>query len=199
MSGSGNTLRLSIDTARKFVITVRAFLIAICLSGLTTSGACTLGTLHALRWRVLEDKRRKLMAHIHIGTLTTGLAISQNVAILDLEIGLWILAITTQHEFIDKTIQKLTKAVDVMCTVDDVTVTLVVNDSLRTEFTAEVLGGVRWWATQRTSNVRHVRHDRFYTISLTLDLNFQKGHAVTIEFVVHITTDIDNRHTVRAT
>jgi len=78
--------------------------------------------------------------------------------------------------------------------VDNVAVVLFVERSLSAELTAKELGRVGGRATEGASDVGHVGDDGLDTVALALDLGLEERHAVSVELVIDIATNVDHGH-----
>ncbi len=84
----------------------------------------------------------------------------------------------TEDKFVDENIKQLAEAVGIMRAVDDVTVVLLVEGGLCTEFAPEEFSGVGRRPAESAGHIGHVGDDSFDTISFSFDFSGQDGHAV---------------------
>jgi hypothetical protein len=66
---------------------------------------------NVLLGRILDNERGKLVAHIQLEHVTTGLAAGRNDALFAVHLNdrLGVLALLAEHKLFDKTIQKILK------------------------------------------------------------------------------------------
>lgn len=77
----------------------------ILLLGLAGSLAVGLVFLAGLLGLVLEDEAAELQTQVNVGALAASLAVQSDVAVLDLDIGLGVLALLAKNELLDETVQ----------------------------------------------------------------------------------------------
>jgi hypothetical protein len=111
------------------------------LLGLAGSLALSL-VLLALLGLVLQDEAAELEAKVNIGALTAGLAIENNVVILDNDIGFGILALLAEDELVDESIQMILELGGLMGTIDDPAIVFGIHVGLCSQFKAEELDHV---------------------------------------------------------
>jgi hypothetical protein len=88
---------------------------------------------------IFQDEGAKFQAQINIGALSTRLAVQNDVAVLDNDIRLRILALLAENEFADKTIKIILKLGCFMSPIDNPTVVGRVCVGLRTQLESEIL------------------------------------------------------------
>lgn len=176
-----------------FAAVVASVLAAVLLLGLAGSLALRLILLALLRL-VLQDKAAELEAEINIGALTASLAVENNVAILDDVLGLGVLALLAENEFVDEAVEVLLELGSVVGAVDDPTVVLGVDVGLSTELEPEVLDDVGSRASERVGDAGKIDDNGLDTVTLALNLGLQTLHLVAIELVADIATNVDERH-----
>jgi hypothetical protein len=134
--------------------------------------------------------------HVDARTLATSFAVADNIlapALLeDDKFGFRVLARLAKNKFVDENVKELAETVSIMRAVDNVTVILLIEGCLGAELTAEELGGVSRRTTESLGDIRHVGDDSFNAIALAFNFGGQKGHTVTIEFILDIAADVHN-------
>lgn len=131
---------------------------------------------------VLHDERGELVAHVDIGTLATGLAVTDDVlgaSLLDDDkLRLGVLARLAQDEFLDEDVEQLAQVLRIVRAVDDVTVVLFVESGLCAKLAAEELGRVRRGSAECACDIGHVRDDGLDAISFSFNFGGHDRHAV---------------------
>lgn len=159
--------------------------------------------LLALLRLVLQDEGAQLEANIDVGPLATGLAIEKDAAILEDDIRLRILALLTENELGDETVQVVLKLRSLMSTVDDPTIVRWIRVGLSAKLEAKILDHVcavisdrdiglmssdthKRGATQRLRDATEIDNDRLDPVPFTFNLGHEAFHLVPIEGIGHI-------------
>lgn len=150
--------------------------------------------LLALLGLVLEDKTTQLEAKVHVGTLTTSLAIEDNVAILDNVLSLRVLALLAENEFVDKAVKMVLKLGGIVSTIDDPTIILGVHVGLSSKLKTEVLDDMGARTGKRLGDARQVDDNGLDSVTLAFNLGLETLHLVAIEGVADIAADVDESH-----
>jgi hypothetical protein len=159
------------------------------------AGRLALGlVLLALLGLVLKDEAAQFETEINIGALTTSLAVEENMAILDDNVGLWVLTFFAEDKLVDEAIEMVLKLGCVMSTVDDPSVILGVHISLGTQLKTEVLDDMGARASERLGNAGQVDNNGFDTVSFAFNLCLETLHLVAIEGVADVAANIDESH-----
>lgn len=105
---------------------------------------CLLGALVflPLLWLVLEDERTELQTKVNVGSLAAGFAVEQDASILDVYVGLGILALLAKNELLDEPIKLVLKFSCLMGAVNDPTVVSGVRVGLGSELETEILDDI---------------------------------------------------------
>lgn len=143
---------------------------------------------------VADNEGAQLQTGVDIGTLTAGLAVQGDLVILDVDIGLRVLAFLAEHKLGDEPVKVVLKLPGVVRTVDDPTVISRLGVGLSTELEAEILDDVRRGATEGLGDRVQVDNDGLDTVALALDLGLQALHLVTVEGIGDIPTNVDGSH-----
>ena len=122
--------------------------------------------------RRLDDERRKFMALVDFGPFATSLTFAQDVLSFDNQLGLGILAFSTQDKLVDEHVEQILEFVLVVSAVDDVSLRgPVANDfSLRAKFKTKEFGEVDGRTAEVVGDVQHIGDDCLDTIALAFDL-----------------------------
>jgi hypothetical protein len=174
----------------RIVIAAAAVLLVAIGLGLASSLALGL-VLLAFLGLVLQDEAAKLETQIDISPLTASLAVKRDVAVLDLDIGLRVLALLAENELVDEAVKVVLELGGIMGTVDDPAVIGRVNVGLSAQLEAEVLDQVGSGASKGLSNTAQVDNNGLDAVALALDLSLKGLHLVTVEGVRVVPTDID--------
>lgn len=176
----------------RVVVAASAVLLGTVTVGLGLAGSLALSlVLLAFLGLVLQDKAAELQAQINVSALAASLAVERDVAILDLDIGLGVLALLAKDELVDETVKVVLKLGRVMGTVDDPAIISRVDVGLSAKFEAEVLDQVRSRAGKGLGNAAEVDHHGLDAVALTFDLGLEGLHLVAIEGIGVVPTDID--------
>lgn len=132
---------------------------------------------------VLDDEPTELQAWISLGALSAGLAVEQNAAILDLNHSLGILTLLAEHELVDEAIEMVLKFGGIVGAVDDPAVILWVFVGLGSQFKAEELDDIVWWASERVGDTLQVGNDGLDAVAFAFDFGLDFLHLVAIEGV----------------
>jgi hypothetical protein len=160
----------------------------------TTLGLLGRLVLLALLGLVLQNEGRELQARVDLGDLTAGLAVKRDVAVLDVDFGLGVLALLTQNELGDEAVEVVLELARIVGAVDDPAVVVGAGVGLGSQLEAKVLDDVRGRAGQRLSDAAQVDDDGLDTVAFALDLGLQALHLVAVEGVGDIATDVDGSH-----
>lgn len=172
-----------------------AVLLAVAVLLLGLAGGLALGlVLLALLGLVLEDEAAELEAEVHVCALAAGLAVEDDVAVLDDDVGLGVLALLAEDELVDEAVEVVLELGGVVRAVDDPAVVLGVHVGLGAELKAEVLDDVGAGTSERLSDARQVDNYSLDSISFALNLGLQPLHLVAIEGIAHIATNVDKSH-----
>lgn len=159
-----------------------------------TGGLAIRLILLSLLWGLLQDEARELEAKVNVGTLTTGLAVKNNVSILDVDHGLWVLAGLAKDELGDEAIEVVLQLGGLVSTVDDPAVVGWVAVGLGTELEAEVLDDIGSWAGQRVRDGGQVDDNGLDSVALALNLRLNLLHLVAVEGVGDIAANVNGGH-----
>lgn len=166
-----DVLGLSVDAAGELIITASlkfkiAVLFAVVGAAITVAAAASILNFLAVRFLgpafgllgglvllallrlVLQDEGAELEAEVDISALTTGLAVKEDAAILDVDLGLRVLALLAEDELGDEAVQVVLELGGLVSAVDDPTVVAGVVVGLSAELEAEVLDDI-WGRDQR--------------------------------------------------
>ena len=172
------------------VIAAGAFIALAVLLGL--AGRTALGlVLLGLLGHVLEHETAELQAQIDLGALATGLAVEGDAAVLDVDIGLGVLALLAENELGDEAVKELLELAGLVGAVDDPAVIRGVEVGLGPELEAEVLDQVGARAGQRLGDAAQVDNNGLDAVALAFDLGLETLHLVAIEGVADIAADVD--------
>jgi hypothetical protein len=160
----------------------------------TTLGLLGRLVLLALLGLVLQNEGRELQARVDLGDLTAGLAVKRDVAVLDVDFGLGVLALLTKNELGDEAVEVVLELARIVGAVDDPAVVVGAGVGLGSQLEAKVLDDVRGRAGQRLSDAAQVDDDGLDTVAFALDLGLQALHLVAVEGVGDIATDVDGSH-----
>jgi len=145
--------------------------------------------------RVLDNEGGQPMTHVDVGSLATGLAITDDLfgsaELLNDKFGFRVPARFAQNKFIDEDIEKLVEAIGVVGAIDNVSVVFLIKIGLSAKFVAEKLGDVGGWTIEGSSDVGHVEDNGLDPISLSFDFGSQGGHAVAVELVIDIAANVN--------
>lgn len=78
------------------------------------------------------------MAYVNLAALTASLAVQQDAPVLDVDLGLGVLARFAENKSGDEAIQRILELACIMGSIDDPTIVLWVGIGLSAEFEAEV-------------------------------------------------------------
>jgi hypothetical protein len=157
------------------------------LAGSTALGLVLLGLLG----HVLEHETAELQAQIDLGALAAGLAVEHDATVLDLDVGLGVLALLAKHKLGDEPVEELLELVGLVGAVDNPAVVSGVQVGLRTQLEAEVLDQVRARASQGLSDAAQVDNNGLDAVTLAFNLGLEALHLVAIERVADIAADVD--------
>lgn len=166
-----DVLGLSVDAAGELIITASlkfkiAVLFAVVGAAITVAAATSILNFLAVRFLgpafgllgglvllallrlVLQDEGAELEAEVYISALTTSLAVKEDAAILDVDLGLRVLALLAEDELGDEAVQVVLELGGLVSAVDDPTVVAGVVVGLSAELEAEVLDDI-WGRDQR--------------------------------------------------
>lgn len=160
--------------------------LAICLFGRLV--------LFALLWRVLQDVSRELVAQVGLADLATRLAVEKNLAILDIDHSLRVLAFLAQHELVDETVQIILQLASLVGAIDDPAIILGVDVGLGAKLEAEVFDHIVWWTSELICDLAQVHNDGFDAVAFAFHLGLDFLHLVAVEGVSDIATDVDVGH-----
>ena len=164
------------------------------LLGLFGSPALGLVFLATLLGLVLENEAAQLKAEVNVSALTTGLAVKNDVTILDVDVGLGVLALLAENKLVDEAIEVVLELGRIVSAVDDPAVVLGIHVGLGTQFEAKVLDDVGSRAGEGLSDAGQVDNDGLDTVSFAFNLGLETLHLVAIKGVADIAADVDERH-----
>jgi hypothetical protein len=160
----------------------------------TTLGLLGGLVLLALLGLVLQDKGSELQARVDLGDLAAGFAVKGDVAVLDVNVGLGVLALLAENEFGDEAVEVVLELARIVGAVDDPAVVVGAGVGLGSQLEAKVLDDVSRRAGQGLSDAAQIDDDGLDTVALALDLGLQALHLVAVEGVGDIATDVDGSH-----
>ncbi|KUI56281.1 hypothetical protein VP1G_10837 [Cytospora mali] len=160
------------------------------LPGLAGSLSLSL-VLLALLGGSLQDETAQLVAQVDGGALTTGLAVEDDMAIVDVDDSLGILALVAENKLLDEDIKKVLELARLMSTVDDPAIILGVNVGLSTKFETEELDQVGARTSEGLGDAGQVDNDGLDTVALAFDLGLETLHLVAIEDIANIATNVE--------
>jgi len=143
---------------------------------------------------VTHNEGAQLKTRVDVRALTTGLAVESDLLILDVDIGLRVLALLAKNELGDEAIQVILELRSIVSAVDDPTFVGGLGVGLSTQFKTEVFDEVGRRTAQRSSDGVKVDNDGLNTVTLTLDLGLELLHLVTIEGIGDIPANINGGH-----
>lgn len=163
------------------------------LFGLAGSLAFSL-VLLSLLGHVLQDEAAELIRGEDLGDTTAGLAVESDVAVVDVDIGLGVLAVLAEHKVLDKPIEQLLELASLVGAVDDPAVVGRINVGLGTQLEAEVLDEIGAGAGQRLGDTAEVDNNGLDTVALALNLGLDPLHLVAVEGIRVVPLNVDERH-----
>lgn len=172
------------------VIAATAAIALTILLGLASGLALSL-VLLTLLGGGLEDEAAQLVAQVNGGALTTGLAVEDDVTILDVDDSLRVFALVAKNELLDEDVEKVLELARLVSTIDDPTIILGVDVGLGAELEAEELDQVGARTGKGLSDASQVDNDGLDTIALAFDLCLETLHLVAIEDIADIATNVD--------
>jgi len=180
---------------RTVAVTGASVIVAVCLGllGLTASFLVLLVLLPSLGV-VPDNEGTQLETGVDVRALTAGLAVQDDLIILDTDVGLGILALLAEHKLGDKSIKIVLELCGIVGAVDDPTVIGWLGVSLSTELKAKVLDDIGRGTAQRLGNRVQVDNDGLDTIALALNLGLDFLHLVAVEGIGDIPANIDSSH-----
>lgn len=143
---------------------------------------------------VLDDVATQFVAKVDISTLAAGLAVENDGAVLDVDVGLRVLALSAENKLVDEAIEIVLELGCVVGTVDDPAIISRVNIGLSTELEAEVLDEIVGRAGQRLGHAAEVDDDGLDAVTFAFNLGLELLHLVTVEGVGDIATNVDGSH-----
>jgi hypothetical protein len=173
-------------------VVIAASAVLLVTVGLGLAGGLTLSlVLLAFLGLVLQNKATKLQTQVDVGALAASLAVKRDVAVLDLDIGLRVLALLAENKLVDETVKVILKLGRVVGSIDDPAIIGWVNVGLSPELETEVLDQVRPGPGKRLSNAAEVDNHGLDAVALAFDLGLKGLHLVAIEGIGVVPTDID--------
>ena len=137
----------------------------------------------------LDDEGAQLEASINIGALTAGFAIQQDIAVLDLDVGLGIFTFLAKHEFGDEAIEVVLELGGLVRTVDDPAIVCWIIVGLSPKLETKIFNNIGRWPTQGRGDAAEVDNDGLDAVALAFHLGLQTLHLVAIEGIRNILLD----------
>jgi len=176
-----------VAVARAGVLAIGSLLLLALTAGLLLLLLATLGV-------VANNEGAQLEARVDIRALTASLAVQSDSLILDVDIGLGVLALLAKHKLGDKAVKVILELGGIVGAVDDPTFIRRLGISLGTELKTEVLDEVGGRTAQRPSNRVEVDDNGLDTVALALDLGLELLHLVAVEGIGDIPANVNGGH-----
>lgn len=182
--------------ARAVAVRVGIVITVLATGGLSLLACLAIGLLGglvllALLGCSLQDERGELVAEVGVGVVTASLAVEDDVAILDVDNGLGVLAVLAKDELVDEAVEVVLQLGSLVGTVDNPAVVLGVDVGLGAKLETEVFDDIVRRAGQLVGHVVEVDDDGLDTVALALDLGLDLLHLVTVEGILDVATDVD--------